>query len=426
MAISKELNNEDYKANKFTALCLYISFIVGVFLWFFNLADIFIVEDNIFKSAIISASIITLLTFILLKFIGYNNPITKYILIFLAVCMYTAFNITLTYHTVLTLIFPIIYSVQYENKKVVVYAYVLSAIGATLGVIIGYNVGLCDANMALLTTTNTEEFLRTFRDIEVPEKVPYSKLILFYAFIRCISLLAIVPVIYKISVKLNNKTKDLIESNEKNTKMQNDLVLSLASIIASRDETTGNHVRNSSKYASFLVNKLVEAKMFQDELTDDYAELVKKAAILHDIGKVKVPDAILCKNGKLTDEEYAEMKKHTIYGKEIMKSVICNIENSEEYLDIATKMAVGHHERWDGRGYPYGISGENIPLCARIMAVADVLDALLSKRQYKKEFSFEETYEIMSKEYDKQFDGRILKVLFDNWSEFTNNIYNYN
>ena len=251
--------------------------------------------------------------------------------------------------------------------------------------------------------TTTSSFIETFRNIELV-KNPYFQIFLFFCFPKYIILLSIIPIVQKIIYILNDKAIKLIEANNKNIQIQNNLVISLSSIIASRDKTTGNHVRNSSKYAAFLVQKLRDTNIFKEELTEEYAGLVEKAAILHDVGKIKISDTILCKNGKLTAEEYEEIKKHTIYGQEIMKELIKGIDNSEEYLDIATKMALSHHERYDGKGYPYGLKGDEIPLCARIMAVADVLDALLSKRQYK--------------EYDKQFDGKILKILLDNWEEF--------
>ena len=157
--------------------------------------------------------------------------------------------------------------------------------------------------------------------------------------------------------------------------------------------------------------------------TNEYAMLVIEAAPLHDIGKIHIPDSILCKNGKLTAEEYDEMKKHPVYGHDLLSNFGENSSN-HDYLKMARDVCLYHHERYDGKGYPNGLKEKEIPLCGRIMAIADVLDALLSKRQYKEAFSFEKTYNLLNEESGKQFDPFLLQVLLDNWEEFKEKIYN--
>lgn len=180
-------------------------------------------------------------------------------------------------------------------------------------------------------------------------------------------------------------------------------------------------IKNTARYVNFITTKLLENNTFSDELTNEYAALVIEVAPLHDIGKIHIPDAILCKNGKLTDEEYNEMKKHPEYGIELLNSFVDS--KDADYLKIAKEVCLYHHERYDGKGYPKGLKETEIPLCARIMSVADVLDALLSKRQYKEAFSFEKTYNILVEEKGKQFDPIILQTLIDNWEEFKNDIF---
>lgn len=167
----------------------------------------------------------------------------------------------------------------------------------------------------------------------------------------------------------------------------------------------------------FIGNKLLEKGEFKEILTPEYVNILATAAPLHDVGKVKVPDAILTKPGKLTDQEYRQIQNHTIYGFEMLDDILKHI-GTNTYLEVAREIALNHHEHFDGNGFPYRLLGDEIPLSARIMSVADVVDALLSERQYKPAFSFEKTYEIMSVESGKQFDPIVLTALLDNWEEF--------
>ena len=139
-------------------------------------------------------------------------------------------------------------------------------------------------------------------------------------------------------------------------------------------------------------------------------DVIYTAAVLHDIGKIKTPDAILLKPGRLTDEEFAVMKRHTVDGCEIIDGIIGTVEH-EEYVDIARKIARHHHERWDGTGYPDGLAGEEIPLCARIMALADVFDALYQERCYKKAIRpASKVFEIIKENSGSQFDPNLAEI----------------
>ena len=165
--------------------------------------------------------------------------------------------------------------------------------------------------------------------------------------------------------------------------IQEQVIMSMAALIESRDHSTGNHVTNTKNYVRMIAMKLKELGLFRDILTEEYIQNLCKAAPLHDVGKIKTPDAILKKPGRLTPEEFVVMKEHTIYGKEIINNIIGGIEEPT-YAMLASDIAMYHHERWDGTGYPAGLKGEEIPLCARIMALADVFDALYEERCYKK------------------------------------------
>ncbi len=162
-----------------------------------------------------------------------------------------------------------------------------------------------------------------------------------------------------------------------------------------------------------IAGELLEKGIYEEELTPEYIEDLCKAAPLHDVGKIKVPDSILQKPGKLTPEEFDTMKLHTTHSRTIIKTIIGDVED-EHYVKIVEDIALYHHERWDGTGYPVGLAGENIPLAARIMAVADVFDALYEERCYKPPVRpIEKIMEIMSEGRGTQFDPSIIDIFME-------------
>ncbi len=206
------------------------------------------------------------------------------------------------------------------------------------------------------------------------------------------------------------KTQALIEHNERMLLLQENTIIGMANLIENRDNDTGEHVKRTSRYVELLTRAARKAGYCAECLTDDYAELLVKAAPMHDIGKIAVSDAILQKPGRLTPEEFDAMKEHTTAGGHIITEVMGGIEE-KEYIDIAVQIAEGHHEKWDGSGYPKGIKGKEIPLCARIMAVADVFDALVSKRCYKEAMPVEKAFSIIEESGGSHFDPN-LSLLF--------------
>ncbi len=199
---------------------------------------------------------------------------------------------------------------------------------------------------------------------------------------------------------------DLQIKTETISKMQSALIMILADVVESRDESTGEHVRKTAAYTRIIMKKMLELGYYTEQLTEQFMYDVENSAPLHDIGKIKIPDAILNKNGKLTDEEFEVMKSHTTAGGYIIDQAIKNVPDSQ-YLNEAKNLAEYHHEKWNGKGYPKGLKGEDIPLSARIMAVADVFDALVSVRCYKKAFTFEEAMGIIKKDAGTHFDPKV-------------------
>ena len=202
---------------------------------------------------------------------------------------------------------------------------------------------------------------------------------------------------------------DIQHKTETLSKMQNGLIMVLADIVESRDQNTGDHVRKTAAYVKVITDSMIKNGIYEDQLTEGFVSDVQNSAPLHDVGKIHVKDSILNKPGKLTDEEFAEMKSHTTAGMEILTKAIELVPESG-YLEEARNLAYYHHERWDGKGYPTGLAGEAIPLSARIMAVADVFDALVSRRSYKEGFPFEKAISIIREGAGTQFDPKIAEA----------------
>lgn len=223
---------------------------------------------------------------------------------------------------------------------------------------------------------------------------------------------------YKESLEkeVDNKSREILDNNSKIMKIQNNTVVGMANLIESRDGETGEHIKRTSAYVALLATEAKKRGLYQDILTDEYIELLVRAAPMHDIGKVVVPDYILNKPGRLTDEEFDVMKNHAREGERIVHSVLSGIEN-DEYLDIASDMAAYHHEKWNGRGYPSGKGEEEIPLCARIMAIADVFDALVSVRCYKKAMSLDDALDIIKKDAGTHFDPVLAEIFLSKRKE---------
>ncbi len=201
---------------------------------------------------------------------------------------------------------------------------------------------------------------------------------------------------------------DAQEKSELVSKLQEGLILVLADIVESRDHYTGHHIRKTAAYTEVIMKQMRADGVHTDILTDQYIRDVIRSAPLHDIGKIQVPDAILSKPSRLNDEEYAQMKGHTTAGSDIISRAIAIVPEESGYLEEARSLAAYHHERWDGTGYPNGLSGEQIPLSARIMAVADVFDALVSRRSYKEPFPIENAINVIREGSGTHFDPTVV------------------
>jgi len=194
---------------------------------------------------------------------------------------------------------------------------------------------------------------------------------------------------------------------------------SLATLAEYRDPETGGHIKRTQNYVKALAVQLKDHPRYRDELNDEAIEMLYLSAPLHDVGKVGVPDHILLKAGKLSDEEFEEMKKHTIYGHDALMITEQKL-GGDTFLRYAREIAHTHQEKWDGTGYPSGLKGDEIPLAGRLMALADVYDALISKRVYKPPFPHEKAVQIIIEGQGKHFDPDLVEAFVELQDTFRN------
>lgn len=195
-------------------------------------------------------------------------------------------------------------------------------------------------------------------------------------------------------------------------------VLALAKLAETRDEETGDHLERMKCYSKIITELLYEANVYTDEINLDYIERIERYSPLHDIGKVGIRDGILLKPGKLTTEEFNEMKQHTTFGAKVLRSSEENLcKRGKSMFSLGIEIAEAHHEKWDGSGYPMGMKETEIPLSARIVAIADVFDALTSKRPYKEAFPIEDAFRIIEEGRCNHFDPKIVDVFLANRSK---------
>ena len=203
--------------------------------------------------------------------------------------------------------------------------------------------------------------------------------------------------------------EELLNQQDKMSKMQVEIIAGLANLIEKRDTETGEHITRTTAYVKTLAEDARAEGVYKNVLTDHYIALLCTLAPMHDVGKILISDRILKKPGRLTMDEYLEIKKHAELGGQVVRQVLSNITD-EEYINFASDIATYHHEKWDGSGYPKGLCTDEIPLCARIMAIADVFDALVSKRCYKEAYPMEEAFDIIADESGTHFDPKLVQV----------------
>jgi putative two-component system response regulator len=219
-------------------------------------------------------------------------------------------------------------------------------------------------------------------------------------------------------IEFNTNLQEMVRAKTKTVlDMQNSVLRTVANMVENRDEETGGHIERTQDYLKILLDAIISQGLYKSEVTTWDREFFLQSSQLHDVGKISIKDNILLKPGKLDPEEFEEMKKHTVYGVRIIEEIEKNTPESS-FLFYAKILAGTHHEKWDGSGYPTGLKEENIPLMGRLMAIADVYDALISVRPYKKPFTHDEAIRIILGGKGTQFDPVLTELFFSVTSEF--------
>jgi len=214
-------------------------------------------------------------------------------------------------------------------------------------------------------------------------------------------------------IKYNNNLEEMVEQKIKTViELKNVVLKTMAELVEHRDDITGGHVDRTMGYVKVLIDAMRAGMVYLDEINSWDEALVLQSSQLHDVGKISIKDAILFKPGKLTPDEFKEIKGHTTFGAKVIQDLIDSTSDSG-FLEYARIFAISHHEKWDGSGYPYGLAGQDIPLMGRIMAIADVYDALVTNRPYKRAFSHEDAVKIITDDSGKHFDPALVSCFVD-------------
>ena len=294
----------------------------------------------------------------------------------------------LSYHTIIMLVFPLIMACLYNEKKYVIYTAILT--------------------MPMIVISHLAAF---YLKIVPDEPLITIKGTILYGIVpRTIEIFAVVILCYTISDRIEKLVNTLASKNRELYEDQENLILAVSQIIENKSENTGQHVKRVSEYTEVLCKCLG----FNDE--DSWK--ISLAAMMHDVGKLMIPESILEKPGKLTAEEFEIVKKHTQYGKQMLET------SPGELFKLSTDIAYNHHEKWDGTGYR-GVKGEDTPVCARCVALADVFDALVSRRAYKEPWPPEKAYEEIVSQRGKQFDPTVVDAFVQNFDKFKDIMMRY-
>ncbi|MBQ8568652.1 MAG: HD domain-containing protein [Oscillospiraceae bacterium] len=392
---SRIIQKNEQDANRTAANVMTISFVIFTFIYILNLTGIFIIDAVPMAIAYCISGVLLMLPRLLNKVIGTASRKLKYIYVSFAALFLLMIISVLTYHVVVIYAYPIAIAGLYFSKRLTRFSTVLTVLVTVGGQLIGFFLDRPDNNFKTM-----------------------DNLLLYGIFPRLLTLLSFAAILELMTTRTSRLLKEDAENYEQQVLYSQDMIYGFATLVENRDENTGGHIKRTSIYSRLLASKLKEKGIYSDIITDEFIECLAMVAPLHDIGKISIPDSVLCKPGKLTDEEFDIMKSHSAKGGEIIKSTFSHVADND-YRTMAYEVARYHHEKWNGRGYPEGISGEDIPLAARIMTVADVFDAVSEKRCYRDAMPLEKCFQIISEGIGRDFDPVIAETFLELREEIT-------
>ncbi|MBP5706570.1 MAG: HD domain-containing protein, partial [Spirochaetales bacterium] len=390
--MTKELisRRNEADANKTVAKVMVITLGMLTLAYLLNVTGIFIIPHKLMATAYFGAIGVLLCPLIIHRIIGSNHFILKYLYVVCSAIFIFAITMTLTYHVVLVYVFPIAIAEIYFNKRLTVAAIILTLTLTAVGQILAF-------------------WLKSWPDANFPT---WPETILFCVVPRFLMLFCMSVLLHLLAKRTTRLLSDQINDSNQILEFHQDMVFGFATLVENRDESTGGHVKRTSRYVELLASEMANNRHYKEMMDKDFIQNLTMAAPMHDIGKIAVPDSILQKPGKLTPEEYEIMKTHTVKGGQIIRQTFGHVGN-EMYRQMAYNVARFHHEKWNGMGYPDGLKGDDIPLSARIMAVADVFDAVSQKRCYRDALPLEECFDIIEQGRGTDFDPAIVDVFME-------------
>ena len=346
-----------------------------------NVTHGFNISPALYPTLIVVSIILMTPTFFF-EILNMHSKIIRYMVLTLLVIMSGIMYSILSYHVIIMLVFPVVVSCLYCERIHVIYTTALSVPVMIVSHLIAYSLKIVP-----------DEPLVTLRGVFIYGIIP-----------RVIELFAISLICIGITGKLQRLITALVKKNNELYEEQQIIVASLSELVETQSHETGQHVKRVAAYTEILCRAM--------GLSEEETWKISVASMMHDVGKICVPREILHKPGKLTEEEFSEIKKHVDYGHKLLEN------SSGEVMRLAANIAWQHHERYDGKGYQNELSGEKIDIYARIVAVADVFDALVSKRCYKKSWTPTQAREEILNQSGRQFDPQITKLFDEHFDEF--------
>ncbi len=384
------LMDNEKQANRIVAKVMCITFAVFTFIYLLNVVGIFVIDISVMTFAYIVGSILLLLPTLLVNVLKQEKRYIKYVNVICAILFVILVTITLTYHVVVIYVYPIAIASLYFSKKLNILATALTVVGVSLGQILAF----------YLDIVTDDNFIEVYR------------MIVYGVIPRALILIAVAAIFTMLCGRTTSLLGDLLGAKEELSLYHDEMIMGFATLVENKDGSTGGHIKRTTAYVRLLAEELKKRGFYQELLTEEYVENLYKAAPMHDIGKIAVPDVILQKPGKLTTEEFERMKQHTVSGGRIIQETFGHLTN-KEYTQMAYEVARFHHEKWNGKGYPEGLKCKEIPLCARIMAIADVFDAVSEKRCYRDALPMEKCFEIIREGSGQDFEPILVEVFLD-------------
>lgn len=379
--LSRIINSNEEDANKAAANVMLITFAIFTAVYILNLVGVFVIDEPDMTIAYCVSSVFLILPTILNKYVPLSAKWLKYLYIIFSELFLLMVTTVLSYHVVVIYAYPIALAGLYFSKKLT-------------------NI----STLCTLAVTVAGQLLGFFLDLRFDHNFYTLQRLVVYGIIpRILTLLSLAALLRLLTVRTSKLLSEDADNYESLIMYNQDMIYGFATLVESRDESTGGHIKRTSIYAEMLAEELGKTERYKDIIDDEFIGCIAMVAPLHDIGKISIPDNILCKPGRLTPSEFAIMKTHAEKGGQIVRDTFSHIAD-ERYKTMAYEVARYHHEKWNGKGYPEGLSGEKIPLPARIMAVADVFDAVSEKRCYRDAMPIEECFRIIENGIGTDFD----------------------